>query len=367
MNREEELKKLKIRRGQIKAQCTRALNTVTSDAVHDMPLAQLTERKAKIQATWSSFDEVQAKIESLQDAVELLDEHDHERAEYEEAYYNIIAKFQDLIIARNGVNNSEEDGWPILVNQNQPSARNLRLPKIDLPSFSGTYEEWYPFHDMFHSLIHRDLSITEIQKFHYLKSSLKGEAAEIIQSLEVSSENYNEAWQMLNRRYDNKRLIIQKHIKALFELQSISKENHTGLRHLVDGVLKHLRALKAIGRPTQAWDDLIIYLITGKLDHTTNKEWENSITEADILTTQHLIDFLEHRCHMLEAINRKVQPVSQSQAKVSQARVASHANSKPAVCQKCKGDHQIYSCEQFLRLSPDERLKIVKENKLCWN
>lgn len=265
MSREEELKRLKIRRGQIKAQCTRALNTVMSDAVLDMSMAQLTERKAKIEATWLSFDEVQAKIESLQDAVEFLEAHEHERIEYEESYYNIIARFQDLIAAHDGINAGDEARSPI-VNQNRAPAKNIRLPKIDLPSFSGIYEEWYPFHDTFHSLIHRDLSITDIQKFHYLKSSLKGEAAEVIQSLEISSENYNEAWQMLNRRYDNKRLIVQKHIKALFELQSISKENHIGLRHLVDGVLKHLRALKAIGRPTHTWDDLIIHLITGKLD-----------------------------------------------------------------------------------------------------
>jgi len=51
MSHEENLKKLKIRRGQIKAQCTRALSTVTSHAIHGMPVAQLLERKAKIETT----------------------------------------------------------------------------------------------------------------------------------------------------------------------------------------------------------------------------------------------------------------------------------------------------------------------------
>lgn len=101
---------------------------------------------------------------------------------------------------------------------------------------------------------------------------------------------------MLKERYDDKRLIVQRHVKALFELQPVSKENYTGLHYLVDGVLKHMKALKAIGRPTESWDDLIIYLVAGKLDYTTNKEWENTITDAEIPNVQRLIKFLEHRC-----------------------------------------------------------------------
>ncbi|KYN27352.1 hypothetical protein ALC57_03264 [Trachymyrmex cornetzi] len=172
---------------------------------------------------------------------------------------------------------------------------------------------------------------------------------------------------MLKRRYDKKRIIIQRHIRALFELQSVSKENFTNLRHLVDGVLKHLRALKAIGRPTDSWDDVIIHLITSKLDHVTNKEWEDNISDEDIPTIQHLTDFLEHRCHTLEAVSRKAQSASVSQTKANQARVSSLASSGVASCQNCRGDHQIYSCERFLKLSPEDRLKVVKENKLCWN
>ncbi|XP_039303422.1 uncharacterized protein LOC120357324 [Solenopsis invicta] len=364
MSVEDKLRRLRVRRGQIKAQCTRALSTLTSDAVHDMSLTQLSERKAKVQLTWSQFDQVQSEIEVLQDSAEFADTHENERKDFEEAYYDIMAKFQDLIIVNNAVNVPLIQAQSVAVNHNQTPARNLRLPKIDLPSFSGVYEEWYPFHGTFQSLIHRDTSINEIQKFHYLKSSLKEEAAEIIQSLEISSENYNEAWQMLKRRYDNKRLIIQKHIKALFELQPVTKENHAGLRHLLDGVLKHIRALKAIGRPTESWDDLIIHLITGKLDHITNKEWENSITESDIPNLQRLTEFLEHRCHMLQAINRKIQPSSYSQVKLTQARVSSLVSSNTASCQKCKENHPIYACEQFLKLSPEERQKVVKEKKL---
>lgn len=92
----------------------------------------------------------------------------------------------------------------------------------------------------------------------------------MIQSLEISANNYVE--QMLENRYDDKRLIIQKHFKELFKLPPIVKENHTKLHQLVNGILRHLRALKTIGRPIDSWDDILLYLVTGKLNATTNKE-----------------------------------------------------------------------------------------------
>lgn len=115
---------------------------------------------------------------------------------------------------------------------------------------------------------------------------------------------------MLTARYDNKRLTIQKHIRAIFELPIITKKSHVALRALCDGVLKHVRALKSLGRSTEHWGDLLVYLITSKLDVNTNKEWENRLTAEKFPNLQRLMDFLERRCHILEIIQRKAQPNS---------------------------------------------------------
>ncbi|XP_018407682.1 PREDICTED: uncharacterized protein LOC108783580 [Cyphomyrmex costatus] len=363
---EDRLKRLRIRRGQLKALCKRAHNTLSSNVVNELNVAQLLERKAKIEVTWSQFDEIQSEIEELLDSADTIATHEAEKSDFEETYYDIKSRFQDLIISRGATATSGAEARSTSTNRNRALTGNLKLLKIDLPSFSGSYEEWYPFHDTFQSLIHRDRSITEIQKFHYLKAALKGKAAELIQSLEMSADNYEQAWQMLIKRYDNKRLIIQKHLRALFELPTISKENFAALRQLVDEVLKHTRALKAMGRPIDSWDDPIIYLVTGKLDHNTNKEWEDTIAGNDIPTLQRLMEFLEHRCHTLEAVNRKGSSV-QAQAKAGQEKVSALVSTKAAACQKCKENHQIYSCKQFLELLPEERLNFIKEAKLCWN
>lgn len=150
---------------------------------------------------------------------------------FEEKYFKVDARFEELIIERTaqmsavGLNSFEIPG-----NRDNPSQVNvnMKLPRIDLPTFSGFYENWRPFHDVFHSMIHENT--LPIQKMHYLRASLKGEAADVISSL--ATENYEEAWVMLNERYDNQWVIMQKHIKSIFEQPVLHKENHAELRHL---------------------------------------------------------------------------------------------------------------------------------------
>ena len=63
-------------------------------------------------------------------------------------------------------------------------------------------------------------------------------------------------------------------------------------RELLDIILKHLRTLKALGRPTDYWDDLIIHLIICKLDVVTSKAWELSIKGKELPDLKSLIEFL---------------------------------------------------------------------------
>lgn len=105
-----------------------------------------------------------------------------------------------------------------------------------------------------------------------MKSTLSGGALQLIQSIEVTNENYDVAWTLLKERFTNKKLLIKKHVNALFELRSVTKENSTNLRDLLDGMTMNLRVLKHLGQPTDQWDTLIVYYIINKFDNSTRKE-----------------------------------------------------------------------------------------------
>lgn len=101
-------------------------------------------------------------------------------------------------------------------------------------TFDGNYENWVPFYDTYKSLIGNDSDITDIQKFHYLKSSLKGEALKVIDPLPVTNANYGSVLKLLSERYEKKHLIISNHVKSLINIPSLHKESLGGLRQLVN-------------------------------------------------------------------------------------------------------------------------------------
>lgn len=49
------------------------------------------------------------------------------------------------------------------------------------------------------------------------------------------------------------------------ELPSMTKENTSELRQIADGAAHHIHALKALKRPTDSWDDPIVYLLSSIL------------------------------------------------------------------------------------------------------
>ena len=81
--------------------------------------------------------------------------------------------------------------------------------------------------------------------------SLKDDAARAIHSLETSESNYIIAWDLLNKRFENKRLIIHNHMHSLFNLKTLNRESNNNLRELLDDMLKHIRALANLGEPTK--------------------------------------------------------------------------------------------------------------------
>ncbi|KAG7188080.1 hypothetical protein KM043_015930 [Ampulex compressa] len=247
--------------------------------------------------------------------------------------------------------------------------RAIRLPKIELPLFNGEYEQWYPFCDMFHSLIHGNSSLPSIQKFQYLKSSLKGEAAQVIHSLEIFEANYPEAWKMLTSRYDNKRLIVHTHLRSIMELPSLAKENSAGLRQILDGALKHTRALKAMGRPVGYWDDCLVHIVAGKLDPVTYKEWEDTLSQSSLPSFSQLTEFLSHRCQVLEVVLHKAAPSAFSSLKPSLQRqkTVSHVVTGPVSCQICQDSHYIHQCDKFRSMPVHQRIKEVRGFGLCLN
>ena len=217
-------------------------------------------------------------------------------------------------------------------------------------------------------MVHENSSLSTIQKLYYLKSCLKEGAEQIIGSLELTDENYTVALPLLKDRYDNKRVIIQTHVRDLMDLPTIGKESASELRKLIDTMNTHLRALKSLGQPTDSWDTLLIHSLTAKLDRVAHQEWERSLTGTEMPTMKEFTFFLEKRCQILQVTsinlaNKSITPTNLNGGRKKAFAIARSSDS----CLICKGSHKIYACDTFKNLTVKERADRIKSIKLCYN
>jgi len=104
---------------------------------------------------------------------------------------------------------------------------NVPLPKISIPTYSGLIDEWPEFNSLFNSLVHENLSLSNVEKFHYLKSFLNSDAASVISTYQLCGELYPLAYQALQGRYNNKWRLTQLHIDKILNFPKLAT-NHLG-------------------------------------------------------------------------------------------------------------------------------------------
>ena len=66
------------------------------------------------------------------------------------------------------------------------------LPRIEVSNFSGNFCDWLVFKDLFTEIVIKE-KISESKKLRYLKTHVKGEAADILRSGQASKGNFQEA------------------------------------------------------------------------------------------------------------------------------------------------------------------------------
>lgn len=360
------LKDLVKQRGQIRARLTLFEKYLS-------PLLDCKETSAvilnELRLRCNKMRDLSCNFEEIQSQIEMLDEDTSKQMEEREAtennFFNLIARAQSLL-------EYFENQQKVESSSNTSSkCYNVKLSPIKIAPFNGSPHLWLAFRDMYLSLIHNNEHIDNISKFHYLKSYLEGPAILVIDSVTVSSDNYAIAWNLLCERYDNKRLLINEHIKCLFSIEQLTRESYSGIRNLVDVLSKNLNALNSLGEPTDKWNTLIIYMASAKLDGVTARAWEEYRSNKDSPTLEEFYSFLRQRATVLETVNASKISTNKrhSLPNTSMKSFYSSASSSPIkLCPICKQkDHKVYECTIFKSMPVDERISKLTVLKLCSN
>ncbi|XP_070527371.1 uncharacterized protein [Cardiocondyla obscurior] len=247
-----------------------------------------------------------------------------------------------------------------------------KLPQLELPSFSGLFEEWPSFRDRFEAIIARDSSLSDVDKLHYLRGCLKGEAEQLVRNIPTTSGNFQRVWTLLADNYANARLLLRAVFSTLLALPKMKSESAVDLRRLYHCMLQTVGAWEGIGRPIEKCD-LFVHVIIEALDPVSRREWETVVGKStEPPAYQKLRDFIEVRLRALDALQRadgKTGASTRSGGTGAQA-ARSHLvcdQPRPSRCSLCQGQHYILSSKDFQRRTPAERRELARTQDLCLN
>lgn len=256
-------------------------------------------------------------------------------------------------------------------------SRSRRLPRIDLPKFGGNYCEWSTFSDLFTSLVGSSTELSCVEKLQYLKLSLTGTAAERIKNVAVTSENFQRAWDSLVAYYENKRVLVDTYLDALFAARRVSRESAEEIEQLLSTVTQAIGALQALNRPTKHWDDVIVHTTIRKLDPNSVKEWEREVGASTTPSTwTDLETFLVKRIRSLQAFERATgapQATPQAAAKPKAKTDSSGARAHHAAvqstdqCPCCSATHYVAFCPIYKGKTVEQRIEFITQKSLCYN
>ena len=176
--------------------------------------------------------------------------------------------------------------------QPSPINQNSRLPKLNLPTFSGNPLQWFTFWDSFEAAVHSNSTLGDVQKFSYLKAQLVGDASRAIAGFPLTNHNYTKAIQLLKERFGNPTKVINAHMQSLLDLQNPNYEL-ASLQLFYDTMENHIRGLESLGKSHNNYGDLLVPIVLGKLPHQlrTNlardhdsPEWKFAQLRESILT-----------------------------------------------------------------------------------
>jgi hypothetical protein len=298
-------------------------------------------RLQALEANWSKFE---AQHDKLMHAYgEALAGHDYKKKELliltEESFLTQKGAFLDLL---HDLRSKQTAAAPAATSGSS-SAPRTTLPRIQLPQFSGKYEDWPSFRDLFHSIIGKDETIAPVEKLHYLKSSLKGEAELLVRNLPTTDENFDRAWKTLADYYQNKRLLVRSYISRFLALQKLKGESASDMRKLYHGVMSTVGALESIGRPITRGEDLFVYLIVELLDPRSCREWESAISSsAEPPSYAALQKFLDKRLHTLESlqlVKTNTEPTKTTSPRQPRSLHARKQDGKRGRCALCQKEH----------------------------
>lgn len=213
-------------------------------------------------------------------------------------------------------------------------------------------------------------SLSKVERLHYLKTSVKGDAEQLIKNLPATEDNFDLAWDALTSR-------LREHTTPAEILSDRLHFTAKDEGSVTGGFIT------AYSRPSARWRASIVQSRTAPTSLST--WWLSSWTVESVASGRvhlanppsppsydELRDFMQEQMmtlDILQSVNAESsgKPSEKSNRSARSSHVGSKGPDPGRSCPLCKRDHFIAYCDPYKRKTPQEKREAIGTHQRCWN
>ncbi|CAB4032698.1 PREDICTED: uncharacterized protein LOC107337338, partial [Paramuricea clavata] len=195
----------------------------------------------------------------------------------------------------------------------------------------------------------------------YLRACLQGKPLELIKGI---GTDYDGAWQYLDSIYGDPRYVSDQVTQHLSKFRPLKEGEDSRFCDLVHLVKRSFNTMKGVGKPHDMDNNHMLSLIEQKMCVEDRKIWARELERNEKpASLQGLIAWMETEMKSRMRATAPLRNPSQGSRYVNQL-----SGGKPPKCWICDNSTRwVDQCEKFKSMSPEDRLKTVRENHACFS
>ena len=304
---------------------------------------------------------------------EKIDETIEDAVAFEERIGADLSRIENFVMQEKMVGDGDKVGYRRSMHSpTYESARgspkvSVKLPKLIIKKFTGDATAWQQFNETFSATVDCNDSLSDVEKFSYLKGLLGGEAEKCVEGISLTGDNYKEALGLLKERFGNSQLIVASHMSKLLKLEKVKVgRNVKELRNLFDQLESHVRSLSTIGVESQHYGPLLIPIVLERLPDDIKLEISRQLGKVNWKMDEFMAKLKEEITARESCLFMKSQ-VGGEMGDAESRHLTTGAlltNTKVLVCAFCHKNHFHDKCSVVTDIK--ERKEIVRRNRLCY-
>ena len=261
-------------------------------------------------------------------------------------------------------------------------------PRPVIPKFEGDPTQYLTFTKSFKTHI-GDRGLSSAACLTYLMQHCSAKVQRRLEVFQGKPDGFTRAWHTLYMNYGQPHIVASCYERELLNFPRIAPDNRDAIMDYAILLKRSLSAVEELKEFASLNSLTTLKDILSKLPSRFRYDWTEKAYQLRERTGREagfhkLIEFIVHKSEVMNSMYGKMEWGNRTTAETKRTSAtykqkptilstvkaedqSCESRSKPKIsCVYCKEDHRLPDCEEFQRLSYSEKMKFVKDKRLCF-